>query len=163
MMRNSFVAVLLTCGASIGCQDATAPRGSLTVTATPLTVVATRSPAASVTWGRFVVQVTLRNATESTMRVYGCGPAVEREVTTGRWEIALEPFCALVGPGYFELPPGSDRSRQAEIVGALSGPGGPEFLDGVLAGRYRLMYRYSVGDYAGEADKARSAPFDVTE
>jgi hypothetical protein len=97
------------------------------------------------------------------MRVYGCGPAVEREVTSGRWEIALEPFCNLAFPGYFEMPPGSDRSRQAEIVGALSGPGGPEFLDGVLAGRYRLMYRYSVGGQVGEADKARSAPFVVTE
>lgn len=109
------------------------------------------------------MQVTLRNATESTMRIYGCGPAVEREVASGRWELALEPVCALVGPGYFELPPVSQRSQLEEIVGALSGLGGPEFLGGVFAGRYRLMYRYSVVNYTGDLDIARSAPFDVVE
>jgi hypothetical protein len=113
-------------------------------------------------WGQFRVEVTLRNPTASTIRVYSCGPAAERESAAG-WQRALEPICSLAGPGYLELPPGSERMETAQIAGALSGNGGPEFLGGVLAGRYRLLYRYGAVGQVGLLDEARSTPFDVTE
>jgi hypothetical protein len=159
MMTNRFVPVLLLCSAALGCRDATAPLAELTVAGTPAAVVATRSWE----WGTFVVDVTLRNATSSAIRVFGCGPAAEREVTSGRWETALEPFCALSGSVDLDLPPGSERADRAVITGSLSPTAGPPLLGGVLGGRYRLVYRYWTVGVWGQAQEARSAPFEVTE
>jgi hypothetical protein len=159
MMTDRFVAVLLLCSAALGCRDGTAPLGELTVAGAPAAGIASRSSV----WGTFVVDVTLRNATSSAIRVGGCGPAAEREVTSGHWETALEPICSLNGPGGdVDLPPGAEQSDHAVITGSLSAGAGPQLLGGVLAGRYRLVYRYWTVGVWGQAQEARSAAFDVT-
>jgi hypothetical protein len=155
------MAVLLTCIAASGCSDATAPRHeTLLVTMAASSVTATRSSAADVVWGTFPVEVTLDNPSASTLRIFSCSPALERETPSG-WQVALEPFCSLSAPGYFELPPGGQKRSSTRVMGALAGPGGPEFLGHTLAGHYRLVYRYSVAGAEGPLDEARSAPFDV--
>jgi hypothetical protein len=150
-MRNRFAAVLLLCCAAFGCQDATAPLGELTVIGAPAAVLASRPLGG---WG-FALDVTLKNASSSTIRLSGCGPAVEREVTSGQWETAFEPMCALRTSGDVELPPLTERFLRADLWG-LSGQNGP-------ASRYRLVYRYWTVGVWGQAQEARSAPFDLTE
>ena len=163
MVRSALTTTALACIAATGCTDATAaPHGALVVTVASSTVVALRTPADRVVWGQIPVEVTLRNPTASTIRVYSCGPTAERETSAG-WQVAIEPYCLLSGPGYVEMAPGSERTQKTQITGALSGPGGPEFLNGTLAGRYRVLYRFSLPGVEGPLDEARSAPFEVTE
>ncbi|HEV7990457.1 MAG TPA: hypothetical protein VGP25_01480 [Gemmatimonadaceae bacterium] len=47
------------------------------------------------------------------------------------------------------------------IMLALSGNVGTELEGRVLAGRYRLMYRYAAVGDEGPMDEARSAPFVI--
>jgi hypothetical protein len=162
MRRGLTAALLLLVSAPACSDDVTAPREALVVSVASPSALASRLTGAQVTWGRIPVEVTLRNPTAWTIRVYSCAPTAERETSSG-WQIALEPMCTLEGPGYVEMLPGSEQTRRAEILGALSGPGGPAFLGGELTGRYRLMYRYAVVGDVGKMDEARSAPFDVTE
>jgi len=162
MKRGLATALLMLVSAACSDSLTTAPREALVVSVASPSVVASRSGSDQVTWGQIPVEVTLRNPTASTIRVQSCAPTAERETSAG-WRIALEPFCALIGPGYIEMLPGSERTTKTLISGALAGPGGPEFLGGVLAGRYRLLYRYSIAGETGDMDEARSAPFEVTE
>lgn len=113
-------------------------------------------------WAQFSVPVTLRNPSDVAVRVEGCGPLAEREVTPQQWETALSPFCDLISSA-LEVPAHSEIVRSAVVVGSLSSAAGPMFLDGVLGGRYRLVYFYSVSGFAGSLPQARSAPFDVSE
>jgi hypothetical protein len=162
-LGTALMGALLAAGVALGCSDTTAAQSKLMVEVKPGAVTAMRSSAGSSLWGSFTVDVTLRNATASTIRVYGCGPSLEREVGSGRWVSALEPVCSLFGPGYFELGPMSERSEQRKLTGALNDAGAPEFRDGIVAGRYRLLYRYAAAGAEGSFDEARSGAFEVTE
>jgi hypothetical protein len=113
-------------------------------------------------WAQFTVPVTLRNPSDVSVRVEGCGPLAEREVTPQQWETALSPFCDLIGSG-LEVPAHDEIMRNAVVAGSLSSAAGPMFLNGVLEGRYRLVYFYSVEGFVGNLPQARSAPFDVSE
>jgi hypothetical protein len=162
-MRRGLATALLALATSAACGDSTtAPREALLVSVASPSVVASRSEPGVVTWGQIPVEVTLRNPTSFTVRVYSCAPTAERETASG-WQVALEPICAMIGPDYIEMLPGSARTQKTVITGAVTGAGGPAFLGGVLAGHYRLLYRYLVVGDVGLMDEARSAPFDVTE
>ncbi|HEV7990456.1 MAG TPA: hypothetical protein VGP25_01475 [Gemmatimonadaceae bacterium] len=154
--------VLAACAALAGCGEPTAARGgSLVVAMAAPTAAATRYPSDNAEWVLVPVDVTLRNAGTSTIRVESCGPTAEHESSAG-WQAALGVLCDAVIPGYFQMTPGSERTLTAHLAGHLSGPGAPQQLDQVFAGRYRLVYRYGAGDTRILLE-ARSAPFDVTE
>jgi hypothetical protein len=162
MTRFRLAVSFLAC-ATIACSDTTVARhGALTVTVDSPNVLATRTAPASVVWGRFSVEVTLRNPSAYTVAVFSCGATAERETPNG-WVTALEPVCALSNGVIIELPPSGERTVTEHINGALSGNAAPEFASGVLAGRYRFLYRYAALGDAGAMDEARSAPFDVIE
>jgi hypothetical protein len=146
-MRSRFrlVAALLGCTIVIGCRETTAPPlGELAVTGTPATI---RQPL----WGQFAVDVTLRNVSASPIRVFGCGPAAERE-TAGDWDMLVEPMCALAGDD-FELEPMTERTVRANISALIP----------ISPGRYRLVYRFWTVGVWGDAQEARSAPIEVVE
>jgi len=147
--------------AIVACGDATAPvpDGLLEVQAGPDSVAGTRS----LPWGRFTVQVTLRNTSDQWLTIVSCGPSIEREVSPGQWQIALEPMCALAGGQDLKLPPHGELSGSEEIMGSLTATAGPQFLGGGLAGRYRLLYYYAPDGYAGLSPLARSGPFVVSD
>jgi hypothetical protein len=158
-MSAPAVAVALALASIIGCRETTAPTpGSLVVDVAATTVRASRSGP----WAQFKVPVTLRNPGDVAVRVEGCGPDAEREVSPEQWQTALSPNCALVGSDV-EIPAHGELAVEATVVGSLSSAAGPMFLDGVLGGRYRLAYYYSPAGFAGSLPQARSAPFEVTE
>jgi hypothetical protein len=100
--------------------------------------------------------VTLENQSNSTIRVYNCGPIAERELSPGRWEIAIEHYCALASATGLEVPPHGTLALTEVVSGVPSGSGG-------IAGRYRLLYRYLGVEEAGQMSEARSAAFEVVE
>lgn len=161
MLRSRIAVTLTACAALAGCSDTTAVRhGALTVTVASPSVITNRTASADTVRGRLPVEVTLENPSSYAVRVYSCVATLEHETPTG-WSTAVEPFCSLSGPGYRELPPSSQQNVRESIMLALSGNVGTELEGRVLAGRYRLMYRYAAVGDEGPMDEARSAPFVI--
>jgi hypothetical protein len=161
MVRSGIAVTVMACAALAGCSDTTAVRhGSLLVTVASPSAIATQSASADTVKGRSPVEVTLENASSYTVRVYSCVATLEHETPTG-WSTAAEPFCSLTAPGYRELPPSSRQTVRESIMASLSGNAGLGMVGGVLAGRYRLLYRYAAVGNEGPLDEARSAPFFI--
>jgi hypothetical protein len=152
-------AFLISTTSTLACHEPTAPQpAALVVEVASTTVIASRGGL----WAQFTVPVTLRNVADVAIRIEGCGPLAERAVAPREYRTALSPFCDLIGSG-LEIPAYGELVEQAQVTGSLSSAAGPMFLDGVLEGRYRLVYFYSVPGSVGDLPQARSAPFDVTE
>jgi hypothetical protein len=164
-MRSISTAAVFAWVAAVGCSDTTAARhGALRVTVEAPTAVADRSATSDLLAGQVPLVVTLENPSSSTVRVYSCGPTIERDTPAG-WTTAVEPFCDLSSSStsVLELPPSAQRTLNAVIHSVGSGEGRTEIRDGMLVGRYRLMYRYAAVEDVGRMDEARSAPFGDAE
>jgi hypothetical protein len=160
--RGTLATALLGSTLALGCGEATAPLGELTIANTPTTVAALRSASGQPLWGQFALDVTLRNSSSSSINVGFCNPAVERELSGGGWVSAVEPNCASVDGVMTVLEPMIERTERA-VAGALPFNANPQLLGLPVAGRYRLVFQYGTVGNSGLTQEARSAPFDVVE
>ena len=144
---------------ALGCQDTTAPSpATLDVLVAEARVTASVSSGVQ---GSFAVNVSFSNPGDVPVRVTSPLATVEREVVPERWEIVIEPVYTLIDLEALEVAPRSVVSRQETISASLGGGAVPSFPNGVIAGRYRLLYRYVATGSSGAFAEARSPAFDV--
>jgi hypothetical protein len=134
-----------------GCSEPTAqPHATLSVAVSEPSPVATPFVDGTPNWGAgFSVDILLKNQSDVGVLVSPCGPVLEHETQSGEWGSLSEQSC-IENP-MIELPPKGERPLGRSTFRVTTRP--PE--------RVRVLFQYWAVGQTGEADEARSDPFEL--
>ena len=142
-----FASAALVCASALACNDPGAPAPAVTVSITPVPVVATIDPSASATTVHLALTATIRNdGPGSVYLAHWCDPPIEQRTTTGWAPAATGTVCSLVLYPPTEIPEGTTLTRDLSIAASLTGssvsgssvPGMTKWLSATPDGTYRV-------------------------